>query len=93
MIRFKRWFCAFAAALLLASLPGAVSGEKLGSLRIRCLKIGKADAYLLLTESHSVLIDAGETRAMGPRDWRAALADAQGRVHRRITLRERALAT
>lgn len=40
-----------------------------------------------------VLIDAGETRAMGPRDWRAALADAQGRVHRRITLRERALAT
>lgn len=60
MIRFKRWFCAFAAALLLASLPGAVSGEKLGSLRIRCLKIGKADAYLLLTESHSVLIDAGE---------------------------------
>lgn len=40
-----------------------------------------------------ILIDAGETRAMGPRDWRAALADAQGRVRRHIALRERALAT
>lgn len=40
-----------------------------------------------------VLIDAGETRAMGPRDWRAGLADARGRIHRHIALRERALAT
>ena len=40
-----------------------------------------------------ILIDAGETRAMGPRDWRAGLADAQGRVHRHIALRERGLAT
>lgn len=40
-----------------------------------------------------ILIDAGETRAMGPLDWRAALADARGRVHRHIALRERALAT
>lgn len=40
-----------------------------------------------------ILIDAGETRAMGPHDWRAALADARGRVHRHIALRERALAT
>ena len=40
-----------------------------------------------------ILIDAGETRAMGPRDWRAALADARGRIRRHIALRERALAT
>ncbi len=60
MTRFKRWLCAFAAALLLTALPGMVSGEKLGSLRIRCFKIGKADAYLLLTEGQAVLIDAGE---------------------------------
>lgn len=40
-----------------------------------------------------ILIDAGETRAMGPRDWRAGLADARGRVRRHIALRERALAT
>ena len=40
-----------------------------------------------------ILIDAGETRAMGPRDWRAGLADARGRIHRHIALRERALAT
>lgn len=39
------------------------------------------------------LIDAGETRAMGPQGWRAGLADARGRVHRHIMLRERAVAT
>ncbi len=60
MNNFKRWLCAFAVLLLLTSLPGVMSGEKLGSLRIRCFKIGKADAYLLLTDSQAVLIDAGE---------------------------------
>lgn len=41
----------------------------------------------------ALLIDTGEIRALGPRDWQAGLADAQGRVHRSLTLRERALAT
>lgn len=40
-----------------------------------------------------VLIDAGETRATGPRDWQAAIAGTDGRILRRLTLRDRALAT
>lgn len=40
-----------------------------------------------------LLIDSGEVRAIGPRDWRAGLADAQGRIRRRIALRGRAVAT
>lgn len=40
-----------------------------------------------------ILIDSGEIRALGPGDWQAGLADAAGRLQRRITLRERALAT
>lgn len=60
MMIFRKWLCAFAVLLILTALPGGMSGEKLGSLRIRCFKIGKADAYLLLTGSQAVLIDAGE---------------------------------
>lgn len=40
-----------------------------------------------------VLIDAGETRALGPRNWRARIAAPDGRPLRELTLRERALAT
>lgn len=40
-----------------------------------------------------VLIDAGETRALGARDWRAAIAAPDGRILRELTLRDRALAT
>lgn len=40
-----------------------------------------------------LLIDSGEIRALGPRDWQAGLADAGNRVRRRIALRNRALAT
>nr|CAA04668.1 NirX protein [Paracoccus denitrificans PD1222] len=40
-----------------------------------------------------LLIDAGEIRALGVRDWRVGLADAAGREHRRIRLRDRAVAT
>ena len=53
-------------------------------------RLAEAAARHDLTE---ILIDAGETRAMGPRDWRAGLADARGRVRRHIALRDRALAT
>jgi thiamine biosynthesis lipoprotein len=40
-----------------------------------------------------LLIDSGEIRALGPRDWQAGVADAGNRVRRRIALRDRALAT
>ncbi|KGJ05414.1 thiamine biosynthesis protein ApbE [Paracoccus halophilus] len=40
-----------------------------------------------------LLIDTGEIRAIGARGWRAGLADAQGRLHRQIVLRSRAVAT
>ena len=40
-----------------------------------------------------VLIDAGETRALGPRHWHAAIVATDGRRVRDLMLRERALAT
>lgn len=40
-----------------------------------------------------VLIDAGETRALGPRDWTARIEAPGGAPVRDLTLRERALAT
>ena len=40
-----------------------------------------------------LLIDAGEIRVLGRRDWPVGLADAAGREHRRIRLADRALAT
>lgn len=40
-----------------------------------------------------LMIDSGEIRTLGPRDWPAGIADAEGRVQRRISLRQRALAT
>jgi len=51
------------AALLLAALalPLLTAGaQDLGTLRVRFFKIGKADAFLLRTSRHVVLIDAGE---------------------------------
>ncbi|MDO5620855.1 MAG: FAD:protein FMN transferase [Paracoccus sp. (in: a-proteobacteria)] len=55
-----------------------------------------ADRLAALAARHDlteVLLDTGEIRALGPRDWQAGLADPQGRSLRRITLRDRALAT
>lgn len=40
-----------------------------------------------------LLIDTGEIRALGRREWNTGLADARGHLHRRITLRARAVAT
>ncbi|MBU3028707.1 FAD:protein FMN transferase [Paracoccus marinaquae] len=40
-----------------------------------------------------LLIDTGEVRALGSHGWRAELADARGRVHQRLILSARALAT
>lgn len=40
-----------------------------------------------------LLIDAGEQRAIGPRDWQAGIADPSGHLLHRLTLRGRALAT
>ncbi|MBB1491444.1 MULTISPECIES: FAD:protein FMN transferase [unclassified Paracoccus (in: a-proteobacteria)] len=40
-----------------------------------------------------VLIDAGEVRGLGPRDWRARIETPDGRVVRELALRGRALAT
>lgn len=40
-----------------------------------------------------VLIDAGETRAMGPRHWHAAIVASDGRRIRDLVLQDRALAT
>lgn len=54
---------ALMAAALLCALPLLSMGgqaEKLGSLRVKCFKIGKADAYFLRTDQHSLMIDAGE---------------------------------
>ena len=40
-----------------------------------------------------LLIDSGETRAIGPRDWTARIDAPDGRPIRRLSIRERALAT
>ncbi len=53
------------AALVLATLvfllPLLTAGaQDPGTLRVRCFKIGKADAFLLRMSRHAVLIDAGE---------------------------------
>jgi competence protein ComEC len=60
MNRPGRLLSMLAALLLIFLSPGQTAAENLGSLRIRCFKIGKADAYLLRTQGHAVLIDAGE---------------------------------
>lgn len=49
-----------ALSVLFSVSAGLAQDEKYGSLRIRYFKIGKADAYLLRTDHHAVLIDAGE---------------------------------
>lgn len=48
-------FCLLVPLLVPAQVVGG-----LGTLKIKCFKIGKADAYLLFTDQHAVLIDAGE---------------------------------
>lgn len=40
-----------------------------------------------------VMIDSGEQRAIGAQGWPVGIADPQGRILRRLVLRERALAT
>lgn len=40
-----------------------------------------------------LLIDSGEQRGVGPRDWRVGIAGNDGHVLRHLTLRDRALAT
>lgn len=46
-------------ALVLLNVP-ALAGEEADVLKIKMFKIGKADAFLLRTAGHAVLIDAGE---------------------------------
>lgn len=58
MAVYKRFLALLAALLLL--LPGAFAQESSGTLRVRCFKIGKADAFLLRTDNMAVLLDAGE---------------------------------
>ncbi|MDI9519814.1 MAG: MBL fold metallo-hydrolase [Bacillota bacterium] len=57
----KRILTVFLALVILFGVStGFAQNEKYGSLRIRYFKIGKADAFLLRTDKHAVLIDAGE---------------------------------
>ena len=46
--------------MLIGVLGASAQTVKYGTLRIRYFKIGKADAYLLRTDHHAVLIDVGE---------------------------------
>ncbi len=55
-----------------------------------------ADRLAALAAHHGlrdVLIDAGELRALGPRDWRTRIEAPGGQPLRELTLRDRALAT
>jgi len=55
-----------------------------------------ADRLVGIAATHDLadlLIDSGEQRALGSRDWQAGIADPQGRILRRMVLRDRALAT
>lgn len=45
---------------LMPLLSSAGQAEHFGSLRVKCFKIGKADAYFIRTDQHSLMIDAGE---------------------------------
>lgn len=57
----KRILLALMAMVIsLTALTAFAQSTGHGSLRIRYFKIGKADAYLLRTDHHAVLIDAGE---------------------------------
>ncbi|WBU62781.1 FAD:protein FMN transferase [Paracoccus aerodenitrificans] len=47
----------------------------------------------VLSELPDVLIDSGELRAVGPQGWDTGIADAHGHLVKRLTLRERALAS
>ncbi len=58
---YKTPLCLLLALLLASALPCAAAGENPGILRVKCFKNGKADAFLLRTEHHAVLIDTGET--------------------------------
>ena len=57
----KKHLSLLLALLIALSLPCAAAGEDPGLLRVKCFKNGKADAFLLRTEHHAVLIDTGET--------------------------------
>lgn len=55
-----------------------------------------ADRLAQVASTHdlgAVLIDSGEQRGLGPRDWDAGIAGPDGTILRRIRLCERALAT
>ena len=61
MIRiFRRHLALLVALLIAAAMPSGAAGEVPGILRVKCFKNGRADAYLLRTENHAVLIDTGE---------------------------------
>lgn len=55
-----------------------------------------ADRLAAIARRHGLgdlLIDAGEARAIGPSDWTARIEAPGGEIVRRLTLRDRALAT
>ena len=55
-----------------------------------------ADRLARIAEAHDLtdlLIDSGEQRALGGRDWQAGIAGPDGAILRRMVLRGRALAT
>lgn len=55
-----------------------------------------ADRLAGIAERHGLgdlMIDSGEFRAVGTRDWPVGIADPKGRILRRLELRGRALAT
>ena len=47
-----------ASSLLSCSLPDGAEGD--APLRIYCFKAGKADAFAIMTEKHTVILDTGE---------------------------------
>lgn len=60
MNKLRKLVCCSLVLLLMSFLFVAMASEHSGILRIKIFKVGKADAYLLRTDHHAVLIDAGE---------------------------------
>lgn len=60
MKKTRKLVCCSLVLLMMSSLFAVLANEHSGILRIKIFKVGKADAYLLRTDHHAVLIDAGE---------------------------------
>ena len=60
MKNMRKLVCCLLVLLMMSSLLLAMANEHSGILRIKIFKVGKADAFLLRTDHHAVLIDAGE---------------------------------